>query len=495
MSRRGVRVVVENALSATRLGANIRTQPMSVAVLTPRLLVPLAAAGLAVGLGAVVAMRPLLAVVALACAAVAVLPRIAPATHLTLIVAVAALVPLDVQRRLGTPILPIDVLLLSGLAWAALTLMTRSLGRRAAIALSLIALFLLLCLAQFAHGILVGNSAGDVAFDMRNVLGIAVAVVALPLLNDDAERRRVLVGLMIIGLLVGLWGNAQWVFQIGNGLSDELGVSQGVALTSDGVGKVLGGRYAFGTSVVLAFAVLLSPRSRSLGATALLMSILVLNSVALVLAFERAFWLATAFALMLVVLGANAGRRARALLWGAMAMLLVVSAMSALAPGQFSVARERFLSVGQFRTDSSVRYRVRESSFVAREIHSFPFAGSGLGAGVYWGRPAEGVLPSRQTYAHNAYLWLAWKLGIAGLLLGLTVIGYVVYGALAGRRRRPPDSLRDGAVAALLAVLVTGATAPVFSTLGASVVIGILLALALAPTPTADHVSDVRAAH
>ena len=319
--------------------------------------------------------------------------------------------------------------------------------------------------------------------------------MAIPLLFDDAGRRRVLVGLMVVGLLVGLWGNAQWVFHIGSGLSEELGVSEGVALTSGGVGKVLGGRYAFASVVVLAFAALLSPGGRSARVSALLVVILVLNVVALVLSFERAFWLATAFAILLVVLRADAARRARALVWGAMTALLVVSAISALAPGQFSVARERLLSVGQFRTDSSVRYRLRESSFVAREVRSAPLAGSGLGAAVYWGRPADGVPATRKTYAHNAYLWLAWKLGIPALLLALTVVGFVILNARAGRRDRPPDPLRDGAVAALLAVLVTGATAPVFSTLAASVVVGVLLALALAPSLSTGHGSGVRAAH
>lgn len=465
---------------------------MFAAVFTPRLLaVPLAAA-LCVGVGALAASRPLVAVAVVGAAALMLLPFVAPVTHFTLLVMVAALVPIDLQNRFGTPLLLFDLLLISGLAWAAVALVARPVDRTSAGALGLLTLFLLLCSAQFAHGLLLGNTPSDAVNDIRNVLGIGVLVVALPLLRDPAGRRRLLVGLLVVGLVAGLWGIAQWGLNIGVGLSQELGVAEGVALTSGGTGRVLGGRYVFGTVVILAFAALVSGRRRSTGVTALLMSILVLNTVSLVLAFERTLWLATASAVLIVILGSQARQRVRALVWSAMAALLVVAAMSALAPGQFSVARERLLSVGQVHSDRSVRYRLRESSAVVREIRASPLGGSGLGAAVHWGEPAYGVPASSKTYSHNAYLWLAWKLGIPGLLLGPTIIGFVLLAGRARRRETPPDALRTGAVAGLLAMLVTGATAPVFSTVGATVVIGTLLALAVAPTVAGDHRSEVR---
>ena len=446
---------------------------MSAAVFTPRLVAAPLAAALAVGLGLLAGSRPGLAIAVAGVAVLVILPFVAPATHITLTVVVATLVPLDVQNTLslsgGAGLVLVDVLLLAGLARAAVALLTRGIDRRGLRALVLVGLFLLLCVVQFAHGITLGHDPSAVGYEMRNLLGVGVLVIALPLVFDERGRRRLLVGMAIAGLAIGLWGSAQWLLEVG---VPEAGVGD--------TGAVLGGEYAFGAIVVLAVAALVSTQRRPTAVTTMLAAVLVLNTIALVLTFQRAFWLATSFAVLLVVMRSERGRRARGFAYGGLTTLVVALTLSVAAPDLVSAARERLLSVGRYETDLSVRYRLRESSFVLREIRESAVAGSGLGATIYWGRPAEGVLPRSEAYSHDAYLWLAWKLGIPGLLLMLALVAFVLVAARTGRRQRESDGVRGGAVAALLGTLIVGVTAPVFGTLSASAVLGLLLALALA---------------
>lgn len=478
----------------------MRRNMLNAAPMPSRLVMPGSAAS-AVLVGLLAGTRPTMAVAAAAGTLIVALPFIAPATFVTLVVLVGALVPVDLQNRFGlgvgagaSGLLLLDLLILAGLSWAVLAIVTRPIDRRTASVLALTALFLFLSVVQLAHGLSLGYSPSDAGADMRNLLGLVTLILVLPLAMDgEAGRRRLYVGLIVAGLVLGVWGNAQWVLGIGNDFSEEIGITDGVAQTTSGVGKLMGGRYAFPAAVILAFAALASRQPRPRSATVALVGILVLNSVALLLTFERAFWLATVFAILLVIVRSGHLQRVRALVWGGIAVVLVAAAASVVAPGQFAAARERLLSVGQYQTDLSVQYRVRESGFVIREIRESTVAGSGLGASIFWGRPAEGVPASATTYAHNAYLWLAWKLGVPGALLLLSLVASALF--IGARRRSMGDAhgTRNGALGGLLAMLIVGVTAPVFSTVGASTIIGVLLALAIAPTTPNAEPSGARA--
>ena len=123
-----------------------------------------------------------------------------------------------------------------------------------------------------------------------------------------------------------------------------------------------------------------------------------------------------------------------------------------------------------------MRFRLTETQHVIREIESHALAGSGLGATILWGRAYEGVRPTTESFAHNGYLWLTWKLGapVAALLV-------LLLGAAVVLRGPPPTTmlgaLRGGAQASLLLLLVASVTFPAFNALGITAVMGVLLAL------------------
>jgi O-antigen ligase len=193
---------------------------------------------------------------------------------------------------------------------------------------------------------------------------------------------------------------------------------------------------------------------------------------------------ATLIALAVLVLKANREQRLRALIIAPALVALVLAGMAVVAPRDLTAARERLLSLGEYDTDLSVRYRLTESRHVTREIRAQPLLGSGLGATILWGRSYEGVRPATESFAHNGYLWAAWKLGTPGAALLVLLLGG------AALLRGPPNTtttlgaLRAGAQAALLLLLVASITFPAFNALAITAVMGVLVAMCAAPWTT-----------
>jgi O-Antigen ligase len=282
-----------------------------------------------------------------------------------------------------------------------------------------------------------------------------------------------------VGIAVGLWGIAQWTLDIPFTASQDAGVRAGVRFTSVGRGQIQGGLFAFPVAVVLATAALLSREVHSTRARAAIVAVIALNVVDLVLTYERTFWVATLVALMVLALKADRRQRLRALALGPALIVLVVAGMAIATPRDLTAARQRLASIGQYGTDLSVRYRLTESRHVTNEIRAHALTGSGLGATILWGRAYEGVRPTVESFAHNGYLWLIWKLGAPAAALTILLLAWAVL------VRAPPGTattlgaLRGGAQAALLLLLLASITFPAFEALGITAVMGLLVALSL----------------
>lgn len=442
----------------------------------------------AAAFGAIVALQPALAAAGVAFALLLALPFAFPVAHLVLLVFATAILPFGIQNQLslgggaGTPgLLLSDALLLGGLLRAAIVLPRAPLERRQLLAAGLVLLFLGLAALQFMHGIAVGRSTSDVGFELRVLLGFGAVLLALPLLRDHGSRSRLMKGLLLSGLLVGLWGLAQWLLDVPHSVQGDFGVREGVAFTTVGRGQVQGGLYAFPVAAALAFAVLISGQVRRAGWQAALAAVLALNIVSMMLTYERTFWVVTVLAFGFIALRGGRLARARALVWLPLVAILLLAALGTLAPDALTAARERLLSLNQYAHDDSVRFRLVESERVIERIDERPLVGSGLGAEILMGQPWNQVPPSSTWYAHNGYLWIAWKLGIPAALLLSALL------ALTLLWRAPPkeDALfrafRIGAQGALLALAVASITFPAFNSLSITATMGLLLAVVAAP--------------
>jgi O-Antigen ligase len=449
-------------------------------------LLPLAAAA-AVVYGALVAKAPGLAVALVAGTALVVLTFGFPVAHFTLLLVATAIVPYTIQNQAGlgggagAGLVISDVLLLTGVARGIYALLAAPrLSKGELTAIGLLLAYLSVTTAQFARAVFLNGAdlsqAGD---ELRALNGLAAMLIALPLLREPGSRRRLLNGMLVVGLALGAWGVAQWALKLG--YSGGFGLRPGVGLTTTGTAQLQGGLYGFPVAVALSLAALMAGDVRSATARWLLIATLALNGICVVLTFERTFILITLIACGLIVLRAGRGRRARALLLVPVAAAVVCVPLAVFSPATLTTARERLLSLGQYGHDQSVRDRVVESQHVIEQIRLHPSAGSGLAATIWWGRPENQVPPHIDYFSHNGFLWTAWKLGIPGaaLLFGSLVLA----GLRPGRARGTPlfAMVAVGAQAALLGLVVACVTFPSVMARPITVTMGLLLAFCALP--------------
>jgi O-Antigen ligase len=439
-------------------------------------------AGLATITGAVVAVKPAAGLALVGVLALVGLAFLAPMTHLTLLLFVVALVPYGIQNSVspgGAGLVPSDLLLLTGLFRAGITLLREPLDRRRMIALGLLLAFLAIVMLQAVHGLQDGRPPSQVGYELRILLGFSTLAIAIPIVADRRGPLQMATVLMGLGLLLGLWGLAQWTLGIKEIAESGLGVREGINFAPEGAGQLQGGLYAYPVAVILSFAALVNAGGIGSWTRVLLITILATNFVDLILTYERTFWVAAVLGMLFVVLRSGPGRRAKALLMGTVAAVLLLVTLAALSPTEFTAARQRLMSLGQYSSDNSVRTRLLETRHVVTAIDRSPITGSGLGATIFWGQSWNDVPPEATWYAHNGYLWVIWKAGlVAGILLFL-LMGWSVFA------RPPPGeeplrrTLRIGSQGALLALLASSFTFPSFNALEITAVMGVLAALCL----------------
>lgn len=448
----------------------------------------LAATGAVFACGAVLAIQPLLVFALIGAVLVLAATFAAPVLNLVMLVMLTAVVPYGLQNRFGIGggtgapgLLLSDALLVTGLLRAGWTILHKPLDRRLHLPALLVVAFMAGAAVQTVRGLALGRDLSTVGAEFRVFLGFGTFVVALPIVADPGSRARLLRSLPLVGLVLGLWGLAQWVFGVTFAEAGDAGVRDGIRLTSEGRGQLQGGLYAYPVAVVLSLTALTAGTRRSLRSQVFLGAIAILNVIALLLTYERTFWVATVLAFGFTMVKAGSAQRLRGLIWSSTALILMLAALSTFAPRELGAARERLLSLSQYGTDNSLQYRIVESRHVLHEIGTKPWIGSGLGATIFWGRPWVNVPPETFTFSHNGYLWLIWKMGILGALLLWVPLARAIFS-----RSRPPDderllsAMRHGCQGSLLALIVVNVTFPAFSQIGITPTMGLLMAVALA---------------
>jgi hypothetical protein len=444
-------------------------------------------AAIAVAYGAAIAVQPLAAAALAGTAIVVALAFLAPVTHLAILLFLTTIVPYSVSNRYlgasaGPGLLLPDLFLVTGLARAAVTLAHARLDPRRLAVLGLIGVFCLWALFAAYRGVREGGNLSDVGVELRQLSGFSVAFIAMAILLEPRSSEPLMRGLVVLGLLLGLWGLTQWVADLSFGvIGQDFGVREGVSYAPGARGQVQGGLFAFPVAIIVSVGALISGQLRSRLSRLAVSAVLATNAVSLLLTFERTFWVVTVLGVVVVFLRIGRSQRGRAVLWTVALAVVALVVTSEVSPGTLQTASARLLSIGEFGTDPSLRYRRVESEHVLREIAKAPVVGAGLGAGIWWGRPWDDVPPSIFTFVHNGYLWLAWKIGIGGCLLLMLVL------CLSIAWRGPPEggrllaAVRVGAQASLVALLVAAMLFPVFTASGVTTLIGALIAICALP--------------
>lgn len=304
----------------------------------------------------------------------------------------------------------------------------------------------------------------------RALFGAGTFLLAWPLLRDPNVRQILARGLLAIGLALGVWGLAQWLFDFGYSSTGDIGVRGG--LTS---GQLQGGMYAYPVAVIITWAVLISGGIRSAPVKILLAIVLALNIVCLFLTFERTHMAATALACAFVLARAGVSARRHARGW-ILAIVAVGMVGSLIAQSHARTAVERLALLGDVRNDNSYSARVLQWNAVSSEIAERPLAGSGFGATVTWGL-RDKIAVNTTPFTDLGYHWLAWKVGIPGAALIVVILIRAVLRQTRGFDGDPWAALRLGARGAVLALLVISALFGVFNALGITALIGFLVAV------------------
>jgi O-antigen ligase len=452
-------------------------------------LLMLAAGGVAIVAGAAAAHEPKLVLGGAVAVAVLVLAFRAPVANLALLIFLTAVVPYGILNRFSVVggvdspgLLFSDLFLLAGLVWAAFALASQPLDRRRYLTVLLMLVFLAIVVLEVLHGLRLGYGRSIVGQEGRVLLGLGTFLIALPLLSHMRSRERLFAALAVIAFALGAWGMLQWLGNFSFGLAGDVGVRSGVRLTSGGRGQLQGGAFAFPVAIIMCFAALTLGEIRSWFWRGMLIAALALNIASCLVTFERSFWLDTLAGLLFVLLFAAGKRRVRLLATMLAAGVFTVLALAVITPSTLTTAQQRLNSISSYSSDTSVRYRVVESGFVYDRIRAQPLVGSGLGASIFWGQPWAQVPPKTRNYSHDGYLWLAWKVGVPAALL---LVGLLVSALFARSLRGEAElarAVRCGAQGAIAGLLVATITFPSFSQLSISPVIGLLLALAIAPS-------------
>jgi len=433
--------------------------------------------------GAVVAFQPFAALALLGLAGLVALAFLRPVAHLTLTLAITVIVPYGIQNQYGlaggSGLILSDVLILLALLRSLMILARQPFQPRRMLAMAAVGAMLAIAALQAVRGWSSGGDLGQVGYEFRVLFGWAAVAIAVPLLADRASRERLLKGMLGVGIAVGIYGLLQYFELLTFFAEGQAGLREGVRFTSSGKGQIQGGLFAFPVCVLLGFAALTSGAVRSRAAQIALLVLVGTNAIGLLLTYERTFWLATFLGLGFIAVRAGFAQRLRVVILVLGLVLVLAPVLSTVAPGALSAASERLLSLNQYGNDDSVRYRLQEGRHVIDKIEARPLAGWGLADQIFYGLPWLQSPPTAQSFAHNGYLWLTWKLGIPGAMLLFAVIGWAVVA-------RPPPGIdplyravRLGAQAALLVMMVISITFPSFSALNITAAGGVLLAICL----------------
>lgn len=461
--------------------------------LPERVIVP-AAIGAATVFGAMIAVKPAFALALLGFAGIVALAFLWPVANLVLILAVTVIVPYGIQNQYGFAggegLVLSDVLILAGLLRAFMVLLRQPLQPRRTVTMGAVLAMLLIAGLQAIRGFDYGADLGQVGYEFRVLLGWSTVLIAVPLLADRASRMRLLKGMLGVGIAVGIYGLMQYFEFLTFFAEGQAGLREGVRFTSEGKGQIQGGLFAFPIGVLIGFAALTSGAIRSRAGHVALLALVGLNSIGLLLTYERTFWVATFLGIGFIAVRAGFAQRLRVVVLILGLVLVLAPVMSTIAPGALAAASERLLSLNQYGNDDSVRYRLQEGRHVVDKIERHPLIGWGLADEIYYGLPWLQTPPTAEAFAHNGYLWLSWKLGLIGAMLLFAVIGWAI------ASRPPPGidplyrSVRLGAQASLLLMAVISITFPAFSAMNITAVGGVLLAMCLGmPGPRGARVA------
>jgi hypothetical protein len=306
--------------------------------------------------------------------------------------------------------------------------------------------FALACAGGLATGYFAGAPVDDLARSaIRFTYMLLLPLVVVNLLRDDASLR---------AFLGGAAGLA--AFKAVTGL---LAIAAGVGLSVEG-GTITYYEPLANWLLLLLLLTVLVARVRDVQLPGWVLWTVPLALAALLLSYRRSFWIAGAFALVLVLVLGSRRRSRTVLAIGAVGALLALALTLVVGPESPIATRARSIQPSELTASRADRYRVDEQRNVISELRDHPI--TGLGVSVPWSAREPLAEEHDRNYIHVVLLWYWLKLGILGVITYLWLMATAVWTAFMVWRQHPDGLIRAAGLAAvggLVALVIVELTA------------------------------------
>lgn len=326
--------------------------------------------------------------------------------------------------------------------------------------------------------------------EVRIVNFYLIFFIVTNLMRDQKHLRRLLNGLFVLAGLVAMAMIVQAVLGSGvpilPGRVEALGATGG---TDPSVTRVLPPGQSLVMVILVALIVLLVIDRRQLNIVPRFFGVFIV-SVAVILTFNRSFWVGLFLALLLVGILISIRDKIRfvniLILAALVGAFLVVPALALNQAktkdlfGSTAARMETLFNPNTINTDS-VQDRFVENSYAVPQIVSHPFIGLGLGANY---RPRDrridyGTITwDKFAYIHNGHFWVMLKTGLIGYLFFMwLLIRFIVRGFRNWNRIRDPyfKGILLAFAAVVVGIIVADLVNPIFRASYWTPLIGIML--------------------
>ncbi len=275
----------------------------------------------------------------------------------------------------------------------------------------------------------------DVLGETRDLLYLLLLPIALVILRQPERQKRFVVSFVVLGCLFSVGQVLQGVFNIPVFGAQGMSALETLGRLDDATTRA----NTLGINVIV-FSLLLTVGAYALGAIRkpLFFAVAGLLFVGIVLTFGRTTFAAVFICVAVVVWWLDA-RKLPQLLG---VLVVAVTIGSALAwywkPASFASVAYRMTTIGEeIDHGYSAQWRFWEVESMLPHIRQHPLTGIGLGAD-YKGASGSTIRPDLNRYMHNAYLYMAGKMGLPALGFVLLAMAAII---AIGRRTATSDAL------------------------------------------------------
>jgi hypothetical protein len=264
--------------------------------------------------------------------------------------------------------------------------------------------------------------------ETRDLLYLIVLPIALVILRAPERQERFVVSLVVLGCLFSVGQILQGVFDLPVFGNQGISVLETLGRQEDSTTRA----NTLGLNVIV-FSLLLTIGAYVVGSirTSVFLPVAGLLFIGIVLTFGRTTFAAVFICGLLVVWWLDKKKLPQL----AIILVAAIALGSALGaywkPASFAAVYYRLTSIGEeIDHGYSAQWRIWEAEAMLPHIEAHPLGGVGLGAD-YKGARGSTLRPELNRYVHNAYLYMAGKLGLPALFLFL---GFMTCVFAIGRR-------------------------------------------------------------